>query len=123
MQDRFQFRVWKGLENRMVYNVTHLNPMLLDPRIDKLNIHNIPMQCTGLRDKDNRLIYEGDIVKVTHVTPMGTITEQIGVVEWKYYGFSMTYLNGYGSVLYHEDNIYELLGNIYENKELLNEGN
>ena len=44
MQDRFKFRVWKGQENRMVYDVTYLNPLILDPAIKEENKHNILMQ-------------------------------------------------------------------------------
>lgn len=62
MQDRFKFRVWKGKENRMVDCVTYLNPLILDPNINPENIHNKVMQCTGLRDKNGKLIFEGDIV-------------------------------------------------------------
>lgn len=119
MQDRFQFRVWKGKENRMVYDVTYLNPLLLDPNIDPENKHNSIMQCTGMKDDNDKLIYEGDVVKVRHVTPIGSIREEVGVVEWKYYQFWIMYNKGLSSTLYHEDNTYEILGNIYENPDLI----
>lgn len=63
MQDRFKFRVWKGQENRMVYDVTYLNPLILDPAIKEENKHNILMQCTGLKDKNGlNLLFECDII-------------------------------------------------------------
>lgn len=65
MQDRFKFRVWKGQENRMVYDVTYLNPLILDPAIKEENKHNILMQSTGLKDKNGlNLLFECDIINM-----------------------------------------------------------
>ena len=79
-------------------------------------------QCTGLKDKNGKLIYEGDIVKFNYDTD-----EIIAVVSWDdnegqvgYYlnttdYFKDKYVTDYD--FYKND--YEVLGNIYENKELL----
>jgi len=72
----------------------------------------ILLQFTGLKDQNGKEIYEGDIV-------------QRGVITFSRGKFQGTYFDGNGSlaedwedVLYQEINI-EILGNIYENPELL----
>ena len=128
MQDRFKFRVWKGQENRMVYDVTYLNPLILDPAIKEENKHNILMQCTGLKDKNGKLIYEGDIIKQDGDNFEIKYCEKcksyqcFGKVSWvkeKYcYACEGDYIwSEFIEVL----DKAEVIGNIYENKELLNE--
>lgn len=69
-------------------------------------------QCTSLRDKNGKLIYEGDIVKVYSIT---------GVVVRDEYGFLFK-MGDVCEPLRHFDNAkktFEIIGNIHNNPELL----
>ena len=121
MQDRFKFRIWKVSENRMVVGVTYLNPFILDEKINPDEAkNNILMQCTGLKDKNGKLIYEGDIVKTKYTTPSGVDMEKICKVNFDRCAYWIN--NGYSAFYLDNENcIYEIIGNIYENPELLEE--
>jgi uncharacterized phage protein (TIGR01671 family) len=120
MQDRFQFRVWKDKENRMVYGVTYLNPLLLDPKIDPENAQNKLMQCTGLKDVNGNLIYENDIVKTLYTKPNGEVINRNCTIEYNRGAFWINYGIG-ASYLYNDNCTYEIIGNVFQDKELLNE--
>lgn len=90
----------------------------------------IPLQCTGLRDKNGKLIFEGDILKVTGSRD----ASGYGVVEYLQAGCQY-FVNGYldKPSPYHprrkgefchplqEWLCTEVIGNIYENPELIKE--
>ena len=81
------------------------------------------IQCTGLKDKNGKLIYEKDIIRFYFDND-----EIIAVVEWdndecRFYlnttdYFKDKYVTDYEIVKQEE---YEVIGNIYENPELLEE--
>lgn len=127
MNDRFKFRVWTKVKNDFVkdFFITQNNGVLITDEIGKTYINDNPnyilMQCTGLIDKNGKLIYEGDIVKYKDEV----YDLCIGRIQWDNAHYELQYYTGekYGwfshiLCLKHIKNV-EVIGNIYENPELL----
>ena len=102
MQDRFKFRVYD--DGKMVYFGQLVNVGITLPL----------MQCTGLKDKNGKLIYEGDILNYSCLAGYSDI-------------YTCAFNNGsflIGGLLISNTHLKsEVIGNIYENPELLEVSN
>ena len=126
-----KFRVW-DTENKEILRVQELDfedtfyggrlSIRTEQYNDYFDIEDmILMQYTGLHDKNGKEIYEGDIVKVRRYSSF-----EIEVVKFDkgcfyagmHYGSSTR-----STVKLIQPKLTEVSGNIYENKELLNETN
>ena len=120
MNDRFKFRAWDKNKKVMIYEEERTYDGLAGVEdwnafVDVLNHDNyIVEQCTGLKDKNGRLIYEGDIVKV-----FGFKDWYILVCRFRDSSFCLDYTDGRPYNFVHSVAPIEVIGNIHENRELL----
>ena len=109
-----RFRAW--FEKEMIYEGQNYGDTICIDKDFIFRFENI-MQFTGLKDKNGKEIYEGDIVEGINDSSFEVSFKKgcfIGIVikvdkfEYKYLEYS----------LHNLENI-EIIGNIYENPELL----
>lgn len=134
MQDRFKFRFWDIEESVMLpwdcicqtaFNCTRqegneIQKYGLMYRAFTTPLKYTPLQCTGLKDKNGKLIYEGDVVTYEWLTPLGKVWRNDGkyIVEWSD-GFCLLSNIARYDVEHGTKRNVEIIGNIYENPELL----
>lgn len=112
------FRVWDMCDKKMLDE---------DDRSFIFFDDVILMQSTGFKDKNGKEIFEGDIVNCGYLfngSPFDELDEyeeEKGVVKFLNYGFNIKFKNDtylFIDVIKSCEDI-EVIGNIYENKELL----
>lgn len=133
MSREIKFRAWKteftrvGEHNigKMAYDIVLANPIgnNADIRVNDIlaKTHNL-MQYTGLKDKNGKEIYEGDICKVINYASdyLKVRGKMYCVISWS--NTTGFYGKGFGiPTTFSIGEEFEVIGNIYENPELLKE--
>ena len=109
MNNRFNFRAWDKKANHYLdsfYIMPDESKVIYSSAIDEDEV--VIEQCTGLKDKSGKLIYEGDVLNG------GVINYQVLWYEGKF-----VLKNGCKNYPAGGCDLLELVGNIHENPELL----
>lgn len=117
-----KFRAWHEHGKRMVYGPSDdiVNPSWVLAMCSANNIE--PMQYTGLKDHNGKDIYEGDIVTARKESNTAEFTGYVHYVNSQYFVNYIGYESYYQTLIYLHGFEYkpiEVIGNIYENPELL----
>lgn len=134
MNREIKFRVWNGIEMVTDITVGKFGTFYVNPENNGLSINdyasitpfttkyndNIPlMQYTGLKDKNGKEIYEGDILCITNVDlDDGTETKRFGAVEWDV-NRCLFYITNQEWKMIPPNSNWTIVGSIYENPKLL----
>lgn len=125
MSDRFKFRVWDKKHNEYIPS-NMISTLLYFGHKDAFHIEFecfstfadslIIEQCTGLKDKNGNLIYEGDVIKDWH----GDVFKVVWLNEQAQFFAENPKCDTDGYYL--DDNIcfFEIIGNIHEQSEQKN---
>ncbi len=117
--------IWTGFENFL--SETHEDKpqdvrqgrMVLNADWAGMGSRCVFQQFVGIKDKNGKEIYEGDIVNQEKWVSVGKYAPSTGVVKYKSVGFTCECIGDwFGSNADLNGNA-EIIGNIYENPELL----
>ena len=119
-----KFRAWDNVQEVMlpVENIDFRNDLITLNEDDNSLTDTFEMitlmQYTGMKDKNGKEIYEGDIVGSLHMR--AEVIFEDGSFRFKWLDKITKRVRKYNEPMFKNTNIvFEVIGNIYENKDLL----
>ena len=123
---RPSYRVWDIQAKKMIYNAesTYDNYPVEEPSfgvlLDCPDFYDV-MQYIGIKDVNDKKVYEKDIVKITLAQTEEALEGVVFYNEEDAIFLVNTFTEGYFTFMSSETKSVEVLGNTHENKELINE--
>ena len=132
MNDRFKFRVWNKEQNRFHHSfccdITASGTLVISQGIEGKKYivdddNYVVQQCTGLKDKNGKLIFEGDVIKYYFDDDNEDFIVKYSEKDLAFITETLDgkYQNNFIDYDIIPTKEYEIIGNTFENKELLNE--
>lgn len=117
MNREIKFRAWSQLGDEMLYQADLRHLALAEFELES---NLVWLQYTGLKDKNGVEIYEGDVIRCK-MTFEGGFLPHIGqiVYDTEHGAFATLNLGGVTLLHNHLLSSAEIIGNIYENPELM----
>jgi len=110
-----KFRAWDKKDKKMIFEFPYDNL-----KVEHFYVRCEVMQCTGLKDKNGKEIYEGDILRPVKPSPKEGNRVVIFLDGSFCYNESRVRGNrGYWPLTTPKAKLFEVIGNEFENPELL----
>ena len=122
-KERQEMFIWQKHFNSITIIDNNVKPVINNSVKDShewYKLNYVPLMYTGMKDRNNKEIYEGDILRHLHMR--NVIIFEDGTFKFKWLDETTKRIRKYNEPMFKNTNIvFSVVGNIFENPELLKE--
>ena len=109
--DKTCWKMYNDMPIAVLISIVKLGDETFNKSIKELEKYYILIQDTGFKDRNNKRIFEGDILRGTGIDNTIRTWEALGLDNFHHWQETKDLIEEYGDI--------EVIGNVYENPELL----